>query len=425
MRDFIASPKTNGYKSLHVRVHVGGQNYLIKIRTAEMDLWATYGIVHQWESEKSLSDERWQEISELLRNIGEYGGAGPQRKALIRLSETEEIFIYSPKGDIYYLPKDSVVLDFAYKIHSDLGDFCEGAMVNNEWAPPTQLLKDADTVEIVKSSECLDVDPGLEDLCKTPRARATINKRLQLKRRQHAQKVGHDILVQELRRHGMPLDLIEREETHLILEFLNIKDISELFARIGQDLISPHLVLYYLESPRHHRDRPQQLPADNTVAFERNILYMSELDKAIHKFARCCNPFPGQERVVATLSERGATFHLKDCKDLRNRHDLQPQQLLDVIWQEEFLWKHPMMFHLQIFDVTQLSLVPCLAQQSPDTHIRSMESTVDKNDQPGVRLTIRFRSFGEAGRLFNCLPTDRMIVEDYGREEIPGRRKEG
>jgi GTP pyrophosphokinase len=421
MRDFIASPKNNGYRSLHVRVHVGGQNYLIKIRTADMDLWATYGIVHHWESEKSLSDERWQEISELLRNIGEYGGAGPQRKALIRLSETEEIFVYSPKGDIYYLPKDSVVLDFAYRIHSDLGDFCQGAMVNNEWAPPTQLLKDGDTVEIVKSSESQDVDPGLEDLCKTPRARATINRRLQHQRREYARKVGHEILAQELRRHGLPTDMVEREETHLILEFLNLKDISELFARIGQDLLSPHLVLYYLESPRHHRDRPQQLPADSMSAFERNILHMSELDKAIHKFARCCNPYPGQERVVATLSERGATFHHQDCVDLRNRHDLQPQQLLDVTWQKEFQWKHPMTFHLQIPGETPLSLVPCLAQQSSDTYIRNIESTADRNDQPGVRLTIRFRSFEEAERLFRCLPTDRMIVEDYGREEAPGR----
>ena len=81
-------------------------------------------------SQKGITDEHWQEISELLRDIGEYGGAATHRKDLIRLSEAEEIYTYSPAGDIYYLPKASIVLDFAYRIHSELGDNCEGALVN-------------------------------------------------------------------------------------------------------------------------------------------------------------------------------------------------------------------------------------------------------------------------------------------------------
>ena len=421
LRDFIASPKTNGYKSIHVRIHVGGQNYLMKIRTTEMDRWTTYGIVHDWESEPSLSDDRWQEISELLRNIGEYGGAGPQRKALIQLSETEEIFVYSPKGDIYYLPKNSVVLDFAYRIHSELGDYCEGANVNNERVPPTQFLKDGDTVKILTSSEPLDVDPGLEDLCKTPKARTAINRGLQQKRRQFAQEAGRQILLQELRRHGLPVDLIDGDETRLILEFLNLKDLSELFVRLGQDLISPHLLLYYLEFPPQHRERVQQLPTDNMMEYERNTLLVPELEKAVHKFARCCNPFPGQEHVVATISERGVTFHHRDCADLRSRHDLQPQQLLDVDWDRKLQWKHPLMFHLQIFQETPVSLLPSLARLGPDVHIRAMESTLDKNDQPAVRLFVTFKTFEESRGFFMCLHRERIMIEDYGREEAPRR----
>ncbi|MCE5334509.1 MAG: HD domain-containing protein, partial [Desulfobacteraceae bacterium] len=145
LRDFIASPKANGYRSLHTRIHLHNNNYLIKIRNEEMEEWANGGILRAWDAE-GLSDEHWHEISQLLRDIGEYGGAAAQRKALIRLSETEEIYTFSPRGDIYYLPKGSIVLDFAYRIHSELGDYCEGALVGGMWSPITRQLKDGDSV---------------------------------------------------------------------------------------------------------------------------------------------------------------------------------------------------------------------------------------------------------------------------------------
>jgi GTP pyrophosphokinase len=426
IRDFIATPKTNGYKSLHVRIHVGGTNYLIKIRTPEMDQWATYGILREWDVQKPISDEHWQEISELLRTIGEYGGAAPQRKALIRLSESEEIYTYTPKGDIYYLPKGSIVLDFAYRIHSELGDHCEGAMVNNEWVPPTSRLKDGDFVEIITSPEPPDIDLDLEELCKTPKARTAINKRLQQKRRHHAREVGQQILEQELKRHGLPAEILEGESTRLILEFLSMKDISELFVRLGQDLLSPHLVLYYLGTPPHDRDRSSsQHETIASLPYEHNLLCVAEPDKAIHKFARCCNPYPGQRNVVATLSERGITFHHKDCKDLHLRHDLEPQQLLDVKWSEGVSWKHPLMFHLHVFQETLVSLASSLASLPPGSYIHRMESALDKHNQHMLRMSVRFRAFKEARIFFESLPSDRITIEDYGREELPPRFQVG
>jgi GTP diphosphokinase / guanosine-3',5'-bis(diphosphate) 3'-diphosphatase len=421
LRDFIANPKNTGYRSLHVRIHFGGHNYLIKIRTPTMDEWATYGILTEWNTQKPLSDEHWQEISELLRTIGEYSGAGPQRKALIRLSEAEEIFVYSPKGDIYYLPKGSIVLDFAYKIHSELGDFCSGATINNAWVPLTHVLKDGDTVEILTSSEPLEVDPELETLCKTPRSRSAINKKLHQKRQRYAQKVGEEILMQEIHRHGLPKEILVGENIYFVLEFLNLKDLSELFVRVGQDLLSPHLILYYLKpspqglEPTAHRGSLKSLP------LERNSLPVFELDRAIHKFARCCNPYPGQDDLVAILSERGTTFHHKDCKDLLQRHDLQPQQLLDVKWNKAAVWRFPLSFHVVVSLETLHSLIPALARAPSNIMIQDLGSYMDKHDQPMVRLTVRLNDFSEAQRFFSCLPKHRSSIEDYGREEGPRR----
>lgn len=421
LRDFIANAKNNGYQSLHVRILVGTQNYLIKIRTPEMDRWATYGIVSEWDAQKPLSDEHWQEISELLKSIGEYGGAATQRKALIRLSESEEIFTYSPRGDIYFLPKGSIVLDFAYKIHSELGEYCEGALVNNEWSFPTRQLQDGDIVEILTSHEPLDVEPDLEELCKTPKARTAINKQLQQKRIHYAQEVGKQILLQEIRRHHLSESVLHGEHIDLILEFLNLKDFSELFTRLGQDLISPKLLLYYLASKQDDSDKLASQDSANSIPYEQNSLLVEELDKAIHKFARCCKPYPGQENVVATLSERGITFHHKDCQDITVRHDLHPQQLLRVIWNDKVPWRHPLTFHISIVGEKVADLLSRLASIPAGISIRKLESRRDRHQLPIVQLSTDLKGYGDARSLFSLLPKDRFCVEAYGREEISRR----
>ncbi|MFP5214002.1 MAG: TGS domain-containing protein, partial [Acidobacteriota bacterium] len=409
IRDFISNPKINGYQSLHVRVNVEGANYLVKIRTAAMDEWAMYGILNDWDAQKPLSDEHWQEVSELLRSIGEYGGAAPQRRELIRLSEAEEVFAYTPRGDIYYLPKGSIVLDFAYRIHSELGDHCEGALVNNQPVPLTHPIKDGETVEILTSDEPLDVDPELEDLCKTPKARTAINRQLQQKRLHYARSLGRQILSQEMERLGLPMSMLEGENVRFILELLNLKDIQDLYVRLGQDLIAPKLFLYYLEPP-------SESPTDVSAHSHGNILSISDLDRAIHKFARCCNPYPGQEGIVATLSERGATFHQEDCKDLHDRHGLEPQQMLNVKWNMDACWRHPLLFHLQVGHESLTTLIQSLSDLPPGINIRKLESGFNRHDQPIVLATVSFRSFKDTLAFFKRLPINRSIVEDYGRE---------
>jgi GTP diphosphokinase / guanosine-3',5'-bis(diphosphate) 3'-diphosphatase len=415
LRDFIANPKPNGYRGLHTRVHLVGNNYLVKIRTLEMENWAKGGILRAWESQKGLTDEHWQEISELLRDIGEYGGAATDRKAMIRLSESEEIYTYSPASDIYYLPKGSTVLDFAYRIHSELGDNCEGALVNGEWTPITGRLKDGDTVEVLTSPEPLDVDPDMEALCKTPKARTAINRRLHQKRLRFAQQAGKDILLQEIVRHKLSSSVLEGENFRLILEILNLKDLQELYLHIGQDLLTPQLVLYYLEGHRPDESR-QQSEAEGAG---QNSLSVASLDKAVFKFARCCNPLPGQDRVLATLSERGVTFHHRDCQDLHQRHSLLVQQMLQVHWDLSVPWRHPLAFQVQVLGCGIRDLLPMLAGIPETVRIQRITSGPDKHDRQFVSLSVIFHNFAEARRFFSQLPGEKTLVEDFGREGGP------
>jgi GTP pyrophosphokinase len=413
MRDFIANPKANGYRSLHTRVYLSGNNYLLKIRTADMDSFASGENLREWESQEGLTDDHWQEISQLLRDIGEYGGAATHRKDLIRLSESDEIYTYSPAGDIYYLPKASTVLDFAYRIHSELGDGCDGALVNGKWTPVTGQLKDGDTVEILTSPESPDVDTDLETLCKTPKARTAINKRLHQKRLRFAQQAGRDILLQEIVRHKLSSSVLEGENIRLILEILSVKDLQELYVHIGQDLVSPQLVLYYLEGQRIDESRKQ----GDTGPPGRNTLSVSSLDRAVFKFARCCNPLPGQDLVLATLSERGVTFHHRDCSDLHERHSLLLQQMLQVHWDLGAPWRHPMLFRIQVVDRTVRDLLPVLAGIPETVRIQGMSSGTDKHGREFVSLDVLLHNFGEARKFFSRLPTEETILEDFGNQE--------
>jgi GTP pyrophosphokinase len=200
------------------------------------------------------------------------------------------------------------------------------------------------------------------------------------------------------------------------LEFLNLKDLTDLYVRLGQDLLSPHLVLYYLESPRQARTRTQSHDSPASPSFERNSIIIDELDKAVHKSARCCNPLPGQNQVVATLSERGATFHDACCRGLLDRHDLQPQQLLDVTWNKDASWRSAAVFQFHVIGESPTSLVPLLARISPTTQILSMEFAIDRHEHPMTRISVRLKNFGDADDIFNLLPSGKTVIEDYGRE---------
>ena len=208
IRDYIANPKTNGYQSLHVRILCKEQKYLVKIRTEEMDQVARRGVLLHWD-DKEMFQEYRQMISDALRNIGEFQGSPAGRKHLIgQLSSDQEIFVYTPQGDIQYLPLGSVVLDFAYKVHTSLGAHCSYAWVNNLRVPPDYQLNDGDTVRIVTSEKTLEMGPGFEQLCKTPKARSAINRYFQKRRRAHARQIGWDFLLQEMNRHGISIHLL-------------------------------------------------------------------------------------------------------------------------------------------------------------------------------------------------------------------------
>ncbi len=412
IRDFIANSKTNGYQSLHVRIIYRSNYYLIKIRSAQMDTIANYGAILKRDTQISFDEPYWQEIRQLLRSIGEYGGPGSQRKELLRLYDSEETFIYTPKRDIHYVPKGSIVLDVAYKIHSDFGDKCEGANVNGEWRPIYHALSDGDTVEILTSNALLDVDIDIEKLCKTPRARDAVNRHIQNIRKRFALQIGKSIMMQEIKRHGYEENILFDSKMNDILCCLNVKDVEGLLVRIGQDMVAPHLVFYYFGQPKQQTQKSMVL---SKFCFERNTISISEIERSVHKFSYCCHPFPGQLQVVAALSERGVAFHLENCSTIKMHHDYSPQNLLNVEWDLKGNWPYPIKFELRITVQSLTELFRLFSQIPPGIKIHYFENISPITPPATARLIVTMRNFRQAISLYKIFQSTSLVIEKYGR----------
>lgn len=419
IRDFIANPKSNGYRSLHVRFHHGNSNYLVKIRTPFMDEWAFYGVLTHWRHHNDLDIRPYEEeIMNFLRDIAEYDEAPPKRREFLHSqSSSEEIIVYTPTGDPYYLPRGSIVLDFAYKIHSDLGDRCEGAIIASTHVPPTHVLEEGDTVEIIKTSKMLDVHPEYEYLCKTPLAKKHISRLIQKRRREYAEKIGKEILEQDLRSHGISFENLYdqySEALKYILEFMNIKNLEELQIRIGQDLTSPSVIREYLESPGSIK---KHITSSSNIQEPPYIVSIGQLDNAVHKFAHCCHPYPGEDRVVVVLSERGVTIHRASCKDLTERHNIPIERRFRVNWLMDNPWDNPIIFSIVATGCNIQTLLQKWPHKATNFDIKRIEESPGHDAVPQTKILVVFRNLREAKDFIEPL------VRLHGQVEIEYYRR--
>ncbi len=421
IRDYIANQKPNSYQSLHVRINNRGNDYLIKIRTRAMDIKANAGLNQTLDFKTPTHEAYLEELSDTLRNIAEYGGAGSRRKDLIQFSSGDELFVFTPKGDIHYLPRGSIVLDFAYKIHTALGDNCGGAVINGEQVRMTQVLQDGDTVKIIAADEALEADGDLEAKCVTPKARSAVNKLIQRQRQKAAEGIGKSLLLQELERNGLGPECLEDESVSLILKFLHIKDLSALFIRIGQDTLSSNAILYYLDHLKRPSGKRQPLPAeakDDENRELRNHLYVSHFEKAVHKFSKCCNPYPGQPDVLAALSERGVAFHRRSCENIDKSNKLKFNKMVAIRWQRDEPWPYPLFFSVAVSGISLSDTIGKLAPVASRTSLYQIESVPGKRvGASSTKLSLTVGSFEDAVLFFECFAPGAVTILSYGRQK--------
>jgi len=324
IRDFIASPKPSGYQGLHARPNIDGRKYLFKIRTEEMARRAQRGMVRDWGGDSKASSRFFKEIQEMFDILGSDDSVS--YRDMIAASGRKEIYTYTPAGDLICLPVNSILLDFAFRVHTAIGHTCIGGMIGKQKVGPDYQLRDGSVIKVIRQEGPVYFDPALQALCQTPKARSELSKAFRLRREAVFRQIGASLLSQELRRYGVPYEVVEKEGMADLLAYFSIDSMADLFQQLGEGRVRLRELIYEIRNGLYV-GRPTLFQP--TGAFNR--VDLTTLDPVVIKSSACCKPGPIDKGVIGLLSERGLSLHRKDCAQLR-RINFQREDAVEVRW---------------------------------------------------------------------------------------------
>ncbi|XOF35087.1 MAG: HD domain-containing protein [Candidatus Electrothrix sp. YB6] len=325
IRDFIANPKPTGYQGIHARAIVEGNKYLFKIRTEEMARRARHGLVKDWNPNEKKQGRFIHEIQEMFEILG--NNEAVSYRDMIAAGGRKEIYTYTPQGDLICLPVNSVVLDFAFRIHTDIGHSCIGAIIGERRVGPDQVLKDGNVVNILRQTRPVDFELHIQTCCQTPRARSELAKAFRKRIQTVSVETGRAVLEQEMRRYGLSFDLLDRPAVENLLVYFNINSKEELLQEVGQGQIRMRELIYEI---RHGLRMWTQefLPQPTGIL---NRIELTTVDPVVVKSSACCRPTPLDKGTVGLLSRRGISLHCKDCFQLK-KLKFQREDAVEVRW---------------------------------------------------------------------------------------------
>lgn len=329
-KDYIAIPKSNSYQSIHTGIITfDGLPIEVQIRTNEMDELAEYGIAAHWiyktgnkENPAQIRAKRWvNTLMEVKKNVDD-----PQD--FIEIVKTglvpNEIYVFTPKGDIIELPKGSTPIDFAFAVHSDIGIHCRGCRINKNLAPINVPLESGQTISIITDNVPQANSSWLE-FVRTSRARSSIRNNLKDLKLSKARKFGKSILEQALAPHEIKLRNIPKNRMDKLLASINVKSVRELLEEIGSgkrsSLVVAHQIIQFLDF-------------DQSDLIELSNIQISGSEGLVISYATCCRPIPGDNIIAHFSNTKGIVIHTERCKNIRSiRKD--PALCAQVNWDEK------------------------------------------------------------------------------------------
>ncbi len=330
IRDFIANPKPTGYQGLHARANINGRKYLFKLRTEEMGRRAQRGLVRDWTSGVKSDGRFVQQIQEMFDILGSEDSVS--YRDMIAAGGRKELYTYTPQGALICLPVNSLVLDFAFRVHTDIGHGCVGAMIGKQRVGPDHVLQDGDVVKVVRQDTPVRFDQDIQGLCQTPKARSELAKAFRKRRQEVSREVGASVLRQEMLRYGMPFDVTEKKGMFEILTYFQIDSMEELFLHVGEGRIRLRELIYEIRTGLYAGRETLEQP---TGIFNR--VELATIDPVVVKSSACCKPTPFDKGVIGLLSERGLSLHKKDCSRLQ-KIKFQREDAVEVRWKLRGTW---------------------------------------------------------------------------------------
>ncbi len=426
-KDFIATPRPNGYQSLHTSV-VGdrGMPFEVQIRTAEMHRIAEEGIAAHWkykegragadrEEQNFLWLRRLLELHQEVRDPQEF-----MQNLRIELYP-EDVYVFTPKGQVKSLPRGSTPVDFAYSVHTDVGHRCVGARVNGRMVPLRTRLNNGDIVEIVTQAGHAPSRDWL-NFAATSRARSKIRHFIHAEEKARSVEIGRRLLEKEQRRYTIEKARVTDETLGALAVEFGAQKADDLYAMIGFGKITARTVLSRLVGPEALREKP----ADGAIAsVVRRVLRPGDDQKIIVRGvddlmvfrARCCNPIRGERIVGYVTRGKGVSVHSATCPNVLNLL-FDPERRIDVAWDQNGD-STPYTVRLRISVADRRGILADVSSRVADidTNIREIEATADADRQGMIRMTVEISDVKHLDRVIKAIRKVEGVqaVERIGR----------
>ena len=433
--DFIATPKSNMYQSLHTTViGPGGRRYEIQIRSKEMHRTAEYGIASHWRYKEGLSDpessDEPDEVDEALtwfRQVLDWQKDTSEPEEFMEFLRMDlfqgEIFVFTPKGEVRSLPVGATPIDFAYSVHTEVGSHCAGARVNGRITPLSRELKNGDTVEIITD---LRQRPNRDWLpfVKTARARGRIRQWIRKEERESALKLGKDLFAREIRKTRR--DRPSSQQMNDAARNLGLADFDDVLSALSRGDVSPTgliRALYPDEDPHEVVNRsPTTLEriADRIRRSNRGVRIQG-MDNLMIRYSRCCQPVPGDNVIGYITQGRGVSIHQMDCPNIL---DLSEDRRVEIEWTAEKGDRFYVRLYMEGTD--RRGLLSDVAKAISDTG-----TDIVKADMRGVergmlgRFSVEVQDLSHLTKVMNAIGRVDGVVQVHRRqsstESAPGR----
>ena len=338
-KDYIAMPKPNGYQSIHTTV-IGpfGERMEVQIRTQEMHRVAELGIAAHWKykgdgSTRPSDEQKFAWLRQLLEWQQQLKDPNEFLETVRVDLFSDEVYVFTPKGDVQALPAGATPIDFAYAVHSEVGNHCAGAKINGQLVPLRHKLANGDTIEIVTSPHQRPRQEWL-DFVVTGRARSRIRHFLKLEQVERARDLGRDLLHRELHKRGINFDkLVKSGDLKNHAKELGVRDLDGLLQAVAYGKLDARTVARKIAGVGEDEPEPKPSLLRRVLPFGRSTgqVRVSGMENVMVRFAKCCAPVPGDSVVGFITRGRGVTVHAADCPKVFH---LDPERRVPVSWEE-------------------------------------------------------------------------------------------
>ncbi|WP_128425806.1 RelA/SpoT family protein [Gudongella oleilytica] len=428
-KDYVAMPKPNMYQSLHTTV-IGnkGEIFEVQIRTYEMHRTAEYGIAAHWKYKEGYAkgnnfDDKLTWLRQLLEWQTDLNDPKEFMETLKIDFFTDEVFVFTPKGDVINLPDGSTPIDFAYRVHTDVGNKCVGAKVDNRIVPLNYKLKNGNIVEVITSANSSGPSRDWLKLVKSNQAKTKIKQWFKLQERDLNIAKGKDALEKEIKRLGYrPSDILVDEWLKNVAGKVSISSIEDLYASIGYGSITINQVISKLKEIYSEHFKPSEKEiVESKIQKSQNKskprpthgIVVKDIDNVKIKFSKCCNPVPGDDIVGFITRGRGVSIHRTDCPNLSTILEGQEERSIEVSWDIEKKSSYSAEIQVKATDRPGLLAEIALRVNDADVGLLSLNARTNKDKSVMINMTLEIHDKEQLNELMKRLRRIGNVFDVY------------